>query len=600
VPTTYQAPLRDLRFVYYELFDGAELADLPGFEEATPDVVEAVLEEMGKIASEVLHPLNAVGDEQGCRLENGTVRTPEGFRDAWKLLREGGWMGLTARPVYGGQGMPYAVGVAASELMIAANLSFSMYVFLTHGAYDALDHHATDELKKMFLPKLVSGEWAGTMCLTEPQSGTDLGLVRSVAVDAGDGAYKVTGSKIFISAGDHDLAENVVHLVLARMPDAPAGIKGISMFLVPKLRVEGGRLVPNGVTCSGLEHKMGIKGSATCAIDFDGSIGYLVGEPHKGMRAMFTMMNAARLHVGVQGLALSEAAYQAAVAFAKERLQGRALTGAKNPKQEADPILVHPDVRRMLLSIRAFNEGARALTAWIGMEIDYAESHPDPARREEAEDLASLLTPVVKAFQTDLGFEMANAALQVHGGYGYVREYGVEQIVRDARITPIYEGTNGIQALDLVGRKLPAHAGRALRRFFHPIADFLEANGGDAELAPFVEPLAKAFERLQRATLHLAQAGMKNPDEAGAAATDYLHLFGWTALAYLWARMAKVAAARLEQGGASLSADERLFYEAKLATARFFFARLAPRGGAHFAALMAGSKPLMEFPDAAF
>ncbi|MCB1008300.1 MAG: acyl-CoA dehydrogenase family protein, partial [Acidobacteria bacterium] len=485
MPTTYKAPLRDFRFVYYELFDGEELARLPGFEDATQDTVEAVLEEIGKISTEVLQPLNAVGDAQGCRLENGQVKTPDGFGDAWKLLREGGWMGLTARPEYGGQGMPYTVGVAASEPMISANLAFSMYVFLTHGCYDALDHHASDELKKMFLPKLVDGSWAGTMCLTEPQSGTDLGLVSTKAVDAGDGVFKLSGSKIFISAGDHDLAENVVHLVLARTPDAPAGIKGISMFLVPKLRVEAGRLVPNGVTCSALEHKMGIQGSATCVIDFDGSVGYLVGEPNKGMRAMFTFMNSARLHVGVQGLALSESAYQAASAFAKERLQGRALTGAKYPEKEADPIVVHPDVRRMLLSVRAFNEGARALTAWIAMEIDHAASNPDPERRQAADDLASLLTPVVKAFQTDLGFEMANVALQVHGGYGYVREYGVEQFVRDARITQIYEGTNGIQALDLVGRKVPAHMGRSLRRFFHPIADFLAAEQGNAELAEF-------------------------------------------------------------------------------------------------------------------
>ncbi|HEX6199937.1 MAG TPA: acyl-CoA dehydrogenase family protein, partial [Thermoanaerobaculia bacterium] len=393
----YKAPLRDLRFTYYELFDGAALAGIPGFEEATPDVVDAVIEEIGKISSDVLQPLNKVGDEEGCRIENGHVRTPTGFKEAWDLLRDGGWMGLTADPEYGGQGMPYAVGVAASEPMISANLAFSMYVFLTHGAYDALAHHGSEELKAAFLPHLVDGSWAGTMCLTEPQAGTDLGLVRTRAIDAGDGAYEITGSKIFISAGDHDLADNIVHLILARMPDAPPGIKGISMFLVPKLRPEGGRLVPNGVTCTSLEHKMGISGSSTCVIDFEDSVGYLIGEPNKGMRAMFTMMNAARLHVGVQGLAIAEAAYQAAVAFARERLQGRALTGAKFPQQEADPILVHPDIRRMLLTIRAFTEGARALTAWAALEIDHARSHPDPERREEADDLASLLTPVIKA-----------------------------------------------------------------------------------------------------------------------------------------------------------------------------------------------------------
>jgi len=596
----YKAPLRDLSFVYYELFDAEALTKLPGYEEASRDVVEAVLEEMGKISSEVLQPLNALGDEEGCHLENGTVHTPHGFAEAWKLLREGGWMGLTAPTEYGGQGMPYSIGVAASEPMISANLSFSMYVFLTHGAYEALHHHAPEELKKAFLPKLVDGTWAGTMCLTEPQCGTDLGLVRTKAVDAGDGAYKVTGSKIFISAGDHDLTENILHLVLARTPDAPPGIKGISMFLIPKLRPEGDRLVPNGVTCSSLEHKMGIKGSSTCVIDFDGSTGYLVGEPLKGMRAMFTMMNAARLHVGVQGLAVAEAAYQAAVDFARERLQGRSLTGAKNPQGEADPILVHPDVRRMLLTIRAFTEGARALTAWAALEIDHAVSNPDAARREEADDLASLLTPIVKAFQTDLGFEAANLALQVHGGYGYVREYGVEQLVRDARITQIYEGTNGVQALDLVGRKLPAHTGRYLRRFFHPVSRFLAEEARVPAMADLVAPVAKAFERLQRASAWLAQESLKNPDQAGAAAVDYLHLFGYVALGYLWARMAKVAQAKLAAMGDARRGEEAAFYEAKLATARFYMERLLPRHSTHFANMMAGSDAIMSFADAAF
>jgi alkylation response protein AidB-like acyl-CoA dehydrogenase len=595
----YKAPLRDLKFVYYELFDGAALAELPGYEEATPDLVEAVLEEIGKIATEVLHPLNATGDEEGCRLADGAVTTPKGFKEAWGVLREGGWMGLTGPAEYGGQNMPYSVGVAASEPMISANLAFSMYVFLTHGAIDALLHHASDELKQVFLTKLMDGSWAGTMCLTEPQAGTDLGLVRTRAVDAGDGAYQVTGQKIFISAGDHDLTENVVHLILARTPDAPPGIKGISMFLVPKLRPEGDRLVPNGVTCTSLEHKMGIKGSSTCVIDFDDSTGYMVGEPNKGMRAMFTMMNAARLHVGVQGYALAEAAYQAAVDFARERLQGRALTGAKYPQQEADPILVHPDVRKMLLTIRAIVEGSRALTAWAALAIDQAESDPDPAKRQEGDDLASLLTPVVKAFQTDLGFEAANLALQVHGGYGYVREYGVEQLVRDARITQIYEGTNGIQALDLVGRKMPAHMGRYLRRFFHPVQQFLqaEAAAGSPELKELLEPTAKAFERLQRATAWLGQEGMKNPDQAGAAATDYLHLLGYTAFAYLFTRSAKVA---LEKLAAGATGDEKAFYEAKIGTARFFVTRMLPKSGALFATIMSGSEPVMAFADAAF
>jgi alkylation response protein AidB-like acyl-CoA dehydrogenase len=593
----YKTPLRDLKFAYYELFDAASLTSYPGFEDASQDVVEAVLEEIGKIATEVLHPINMSGDEEGCRLVDGQVKTPKGFREAWAVLREGGWMGLTGKPEYGGQGMPYFVGVAASEPMISANLSFSMYVFLTHGAIDALLHHATDELKKVFLTRLMDGSWSGTMCLTEPQAGTDLGLVRTKAVDAGDGAYQVSGQKIFISAGDHDLAENVVHLVLARTPDAPAGIKGISMFLVPKLRPEGDRLVDNGVRCTSLEHKMGIKGSSTCVIDFDGSMGYMVGEPNKGMRAMFTMMNAARLHVGVQGLAIAEAAYQNAVAFARERLQGRALSGTKEPGQEADSILVHPDVRKMLLTIRAIVEGSRALTAWAALAIDQAESHPDPAKRQEGDDLASLLTPIVKAFETDLGFEAANLALQVHGGYGYVKEYGVEQLVRDARITQIYEGTNGIQALDLVGRKMPAHLGRYLRRFFHPVQQFLAAEAGNPQLKEFVEPAAKAFDRLQKATAWLGQESLKNPDQAGAAATDYLHLFGYTAFAYLWTKSAKIAQERLAAG---VTGDEKAFYEAKIATARFFTQRMLPKTGALFATIMSGSEPVMAFADAAF
>ncbi len=593
----YRAPLRDLEFVYYELFDGAALAELPGFEEATPDLVKAVLEEIGRIAADEMQPLNAVGDAHGCRLEaDGTVTTPPGFKEAFGLLRDGGWTALTARPEYGGQGLPHSVSVMVNEIECAANLSLTMYLSLTHGAYDALDKHATDELKQAFIPKLVDGTWTATMCLTEPQCGTDLGLLSTRAEPAGDGSYRVTGSKIFISAGDHDLAENVVHLVLARLPGAPPGIKGISTLVVPKKRLADGELVPNGVTCTALEHKMGIQGSATCALSFDGATGWLVGEPHRGMRAMFTMMNGARLHVGVQGMALADAAYQRAAAFARERHQGRALDGARAPEQPADPILVHPDVRRMLLTARAVVEGSRALTAWAALAIDRADHDPDPARAEEADDLASLLTPVVKAFQTDLGFEAANLALQVFGGYGYCRDYGVEQLVRDCRITQIYEGTNGVQALDLVGRKLPAHMGRYLRRFFHPVADFLAAEAGNEALAPFVAPAAKAFDRLQRATAWLAQRGMKDPVEAGAASTDYLHLFGYTALGYLWARMAKVA---LDKRAAASGADAA-FYDAKLATARFYAERVLPRTGALFAAVMAGGGSMMEFPDAAF
>jgi alkylation response protein AidB-like acyl-CoA dehydrogenase len=592
----YRAPLRDLKFVYYELFDAAALTALPGLEEATPDLVEAVLEEMGRIAAEVMEPLNAVGDEHGCRLDDGVVTTPPGFRDAYALLRDGGWTALTGRPEYGGQGLPHSISGMVNEIQCAANLSLTMYLSLTHGAYTALDEHATDELKQRFIPQLVDGTWTATMCLTEPQCGTDLGLLTTRAEPAEDGSYRVSGSKIFISAGDHDLAENIVHLVLARLPGGPPGIKGISTLVVPKRRLVDGELVDNGVTCTALEHKMGIKGSATCALQFDGAAGWLVGEPHRGMKALFTMMNAARLHVGVQGLALADAAYQRAAAFARERRQGRALSGARDAGEPADPILVHPDVRRMLLTARAFIEGARALTAWAALEIDHAEHDPDPERATAADDLASLLTPVVKAFQTDLGFEAANLALQVFGGYGYTRDYGVEQIVRDCRITPIYEGTNGIQALDLVGRKLPAHMGRNLRRFFHPVSAWLAEAAGDPEIEELVAPAAKAFDRLQRATAWLAQQGMKDPVEAGAAATDYLHLFGYTALGYLWARMAQVAIAKRR----TASGAEAAFYDAKVATARFYVQRMLPRTGALFATVMAGGRSMTEFPDAAF
>ena len=590
---TYKAPLRDLRFVYYELFDAESLTALPGMEDAGEDLVMTAMEELARICEEVIQPLNAPGDEEGCRFEQGKVISPKGFKEAYDLLAQGGWTSLICHPDYGGQGLPHHVDIMAGEMLCSSNLSFAMYQTLTSGAYLAIDHHASQELKDYYLPKLTSGEWAGTMCLTEPQAGSDLGLVRMKAEPREDGSYLLTGTKIFISAGEHDMTENIVHLVLARLPDAPAGTRGISLFIVPKRREEGGKLVPNGVTCGAIEHKMGIKASATCVMNFDGAVGHLVGEPHKGMRAMFTFMNAARLHVGIHGLALAEAACQGAVQFARERLQGRSLTGAKYPELEADPILVHPDVRRMLLACRAFTEGARALTAWTTLGIIDAEHHPDPERRQAGDDLASLLTPVVKAFQTDLGFETTNTALQVCGGYGFTRDYGMEQFVRDCRITQIYEGTNGIQGLDLVGRKMPANFGRSLRRFFHPVSEFIAAEAGNERMKEFVEPLAKAFERLQRATGWLAEQSVKSRDEAGGAATDYLHLFGWVAFAYLWARMAKVA---MEKEGQ----EDALFYQAKIATARFFVQRMLPRHSAHFAALLAGAASMMEFPDDAF
>ena len=591
----YKAPLRDMRFVLFELMDGDRLAALPGYEEFSRDLIDPVLEEAAKICEGVLHPINRSGDEEGCAFENGVVRTPKGFAEAYRLFREGGWTSISCDPTYGGQGMPKTVATLVEEMICSSNLSFGMYPGLSHGAYVSLHGFGSDALKDAYLPKMVDGTWAGTMCLTEPHCGTDLGLLRTRAVPQDDGSAKITGTKIFISAGEHDLTENIVHLVLARLPDAPKGVKGISLFLVPKFlpKADGTPGVRNGVACGSIEHKMGIKASSTCVMNFDDATGWLVGEPHKGMRAMFAMMNTERLSVGVQGLGLAEASYQGAVAYARERIQGRSLTGVKHPDKAADPIIVHPDVRRMLLTQRAYVEGCRALAAWAAWNVDQQKHNPDPAAREEAEDFVALITPIIKALLTDLGFEATNLGMQVFGGHGFIREHGMEQYVRDCRIAQIYEGTNGIQALDLVGRKLPAHAGRYLRRFFHPVSAFIEAKMEDPVLGEFVQPLAKAFVRLQQATAQVARAGMKNPDEAGAAASDYLRLFGLTALAYLWARMAETSLPRLAD-------DPEGFYAAKVGSARFFMERLLPQTGGLLSAILAGGGSMMSFDEAAF
>jgi len=592
---TYKAPLRDIRFVLHELLQVAQLAELPGYGEATPDTIDAVLEEAAKLCEAVLAPLNRTGDEEGCHYENGVVRAPAGFKEAYSVFVAAGWSGLACDPAYGGQGLPKVLNTAFEEMICSANLSFGTYPGLSHGAYNALDLHGTDELKTRYLAKLVDGTWSGTMCLTEPQCGTDLGLIRSKAEPGADGAWRITGTKIFISAGEHDLTENILHLVLARLPDAPVGIRGISLFLVPKFLVKAnGELGQrNGVACGGIEHKMGIKASATCVMNFEDAAGWLVGKPHKGMSAMFTMMNAARLAVGIQGLGLAETAYQGARDYAKERLQGRALAGAKFPGKPADPIIVHPDVRRMLLTMRAYTEGARALAYWVGIQLDVAAKHPDAAARQEADDLVALMTPIVKAFLTDSGFDVANLGMQVFGGHGYIRENGMEQLSRDARIAQLYEGTNGIQALDLVGRKLGIGTGRLLRRFFHPVQAFIEETQGEPPMAEFTLPLLKAFARLQQTTAWVAQQGLKDPEEAGAAASDYLRLFALVAIAYMWARMARIALDK--QDG-----DDAEFYRAKLATARFYMTRLLPQHTAHAAALMAGKAPLMALEAAAF
>ena len=596
---TYKAPLDDIRFLLTEVLDVEQLSRLPGYEEATPDMLLAVLEEGARLCEQFLAPVNQSGDAEGCRYENGVVTTPKGFREAYDEFVKGGWPAMTAPTEFGGQGLPHLTRFVLNEMMCAANLSFAMYPELGHGVAMTLEKWGNAELKQRFMPKIVDGTWTGTMCLTEAHAGTDLGIIRTRAVPAGDGAYKVTGTKIFISAGDHDLAENVIHLVLAKLPDAPPGTKGISMFIVPKFlpTEEGGVGTPNGVTCGSIEHKMGIKGNATCVMNFDGATGWLVGEEHKGMRAMFTMMNGARLGVGLQGLGLAEVAYQNALAYTKDRLQGRALTGKKAPEQEADPIIVHPDVRRMLLTQKAYVEGERALAYWVGQLIDVEEKHPDEEKRKEAEDLVALMTPIIKGFLTDTGFESANLALQCLGGHGYIREYGLEQFVRDARIAQIYEGTNGVQALDLIGRKVPEGNGRLLRRFLALVQADLKDAQGDARVADRAAQLGAAVRKPQESIMTVIQKAMQNPDEAGAAATDFLRMMGLVATGWMWLKMARVALDRTA-GGAG-NGDAR-FYDAKVKTARFYFAKLLPQVDALAATMQSGAATVMELEAAAF
>ena len=593
----YTAPLRDMRFILHEVLDSAAVSALPGYDHVTPDLIDAVLEQAATLASEVVAPINLSGDAEGCHYENGVVRTPKGFKEAYRQFADGGWTSLSCNPEFGGQGMPHMVGTVFEEMMSGANLAFGMYPGLSHGAYRALEAHGSAELKAEYLPHLVDGSWSGTMCLTEPQCGTDLGLIRTRAEPAEDGSYRITGTKIFISAGEHDLTENIIHLVLAKLPGAPSGTRGISLFLVPKFLPRDGKPGPrNGVACGSIEHKMGIRASATALLNFDDATGWLVGREHQGLRAMFTMMNAARLAVGLQGLGVADASYQAAAAYAKDRRQGKSLTKGAKSEAAADPIIVHPDVRRMLLEVRSMTEAGRALAYWVGAELDAAEHHPDPAKRQEADDLVSLLTPVVKAALTDLGSEAANSAVQVLGGHGYIHEWGVEQFVRDARITQIYEGTNGIQALDLVGRKMSQDFGRLLRRFFHPVQHWLEAQAQDPALADFAGPTAHVFGRLQQATMVIAQRGQAKPEEAAAAATDYLNLFALTAMAFMWCRMAEVSQAKLKAG----ANGDASFYETKLDVGRFFMTRVLPRQSLHYQSIMAGGETLMRMAADAF
>ena len=593
----YDAPLRDMRFVLHELHQDDGFGGLAHFAEITPELMDAVLDEAAKLTHDVLLPINAPGDSEGCRIENGVVRTPTGFKAAYDRFREGGWCALASDPAYGGQGLPETLNKLVEEMICATNVSFSLYPGLTHGATTAIAGHASEDLKAAYLPKLVEGSWSGTMCLTEAHCGTDLGLLRTRAEPQADGSYKVSGSKIFISAGEHDLTENIIHLVLARLPDAPKGVKGISLFLVPKYlpNADGSPGSANAVSCANIEHKMGMKASATCQMNFDGSTGWLIGEANKGMAAMFTMMNTERVSVGVQGLGLAEAAYQGAVFYAKDRVQGRALSGAKRLDLPADPIIVHPDVRRMLMTMRTTTEGCRALCGWVARALDAEAFSDDPEVKQRAGDFVALMTPVVKALFTDLGFEATSLGVQVYGGHGYIREHGMEQHVRDSRIAMIYEGTNGIQALDLVGRKLAAHMGRYLRAFFHPVSTFLEDHAGDAAIGEMVTALHQAFGALQLATGMIAQRGLKDPEEAGAAGTDYLRLLGLVALGYCFARSAKIAAAKVAAGDA-----ESGFYQAKLAIAGFFFERVLPQAMGHFMAIKSGKRTLMALEEAAF
>src|SRR5438309_495383 len=597
---TYTAPVRDTLFVLNNVLNIGRYSNLPGFANASPDLVEAILEEAGKFASEVLQPLNRIGDEVGCkRNDDGSVVTPPGFKEAYQQFVDAGWPTLTGPEEYGGQGLPQVVGTAVTEYILSANHSFEMYQGLTAGAIASLLVKGSDELKQRYVPTMLTGRWTGTMNLTEPHCGTDLGLLKTKAEENPDGSYSITGTKIFISSGEHDLAENIIHLVLAKRAGAPDNVKGISLFVVPKFLVndDGSLGERNTLQCGALEKKMGIHGNATCVMNYDGAKGYLVGEPEKGLAAMFIMMNAARLGVGLQGLAQGEVAYQNAVTYAKDRRQGRALVpDARDPQAKADSIIVHPDVRRMLMEMKAFNEAARALVLWGGLLVDLGRRAQTEEEREAATDLLGLLTPVIKGYLTDQGFKAAVDAQQVYGGHGYIREWGMEQFVRDARIAQIYEGTNGIQALDLVGRKLGANGGRAVQAFFKMLGEEIAAaKGSEGESATVAAALEKGVGDLQTATLWLMQNGLANPNNAGAAAYPYMTLMGIVSLGLIWLRIAKASTAALADG-----ADDKAFHEAKLVTARFFASHVMPETGSLRRKIEAGSETLMALPAEAF
>lgn len=591
----YKAPVRDLSFVLHDVLEVERYANHFADADLSRDLIDQIIEEGGKFAEEVIAPINRPGDQEGCTIEGDVVTTPKGWKEAYHQMVEAGWTSLAFGTEYGGQGLPSIVSMAVGQFTAAASAAFSMYPGLTAGAYHGIEASASDELKQTYLPKMATGEWTGTMNLTEPQCGTDLGMVRTKAVPNGDGSYSITGQKIWISAGEHDFADNIIHTVLARVEGAVPGIKGLSLFVVPKFLVnaDGSLGERNGVSCAGLEHKMGIHGNATCVMAYENAKGWLIGEEGRGMNNMFVVMNEARLGTGLQGLAIGDAAYQAAVEFANDRLQGRALTGAKNPDGPADPIMVHPDVRRMLLESKAFVEGGRAFILWTALQADLQKSS-DEATATKAKDYMGLITPVLKAYLTDKGFHVASLAMQVHGGSGYTEHFPASQYLRDARITMIYEGTNGIQALDLVGRKLPSNGGRAIMSWFADIDAFVGENGADEAIKPFVDGLADTKKKLQDGTMWLMQNGMANPDNAAAASTDYLHIFGLTALAYMWAQMAKSASAKIAAG------DTDPYYVTKLQTGQYFVERILPDAGAHLAKLKTGAEVLMQMPAEAF
>ncbi|MEJ6501937.1 MAG: acyl-CoA dehydrogenase C-terminal domain-containing protein [Rhodobacterales bacterium] len=590
---TYTAPIKDINFVLHDVLKISE-SSIPGYADLDRDFTTSILEEAGKITSEVLAPLNVVGDREGCRLENGVVYTPTGFKAAFNQVRDGGWPGLATDEEYGGQGLPYLMGTAVGEMFGSANQAFTMYQGLTNGAYASIHAHGTDAQKTTYLPKMTNCEWTGTMNLTEPHCGTDLGMMRTKADPQSDGSYKITGQKIFISAGDHDMADNIIHLVLAKITGGPEGIKGVSLFIVPKFIVndDGSLGARNGVSVGSIEHKMGIHGNSTCVMNYDGATGYLLGEEHKGMRAMFTMMNHARLGVGLQGLAQAEAAYQNAVIYAKERLQGRAVTGTENPNGPADPIIVHPDIRRSLMDQKSFVEGARAFLLWGASLIDQTHRAGD----KDADGLISLMTPVIKGFLSDKGYDMTVQAQQVYGGHGYIEEHGMSQFTRDARIAMIYEGANGVQALDLVGRKLAVDGGKHVMAFFDMVKSFIKENEGDDALkADFLDPLKAASKDMQTAGMYFIQNGMKNPNNALAGSTDFMHLFGHVCLGLMWARMAKAASAALANG-----TSDPEFYQTKLATGRYYMARQLPATALHLTRIQSGADTVMALTADAF